>query len=128
MTARVLVVEDTPANMKLVTVLLAKQGYEVIQARTAEDAIMIARSDPPDLVLMDMHLPGMDGLEATSILKSDETTRAIPVIAVTAMAMRGDEERIRAAGCDGYVAKPIDYRKFLKEVASVLQSRGPRAA
>jgi len=128
MTARVLVVEDTPANMKLVTVLLAKQGYEVIQARTAEDAIMIARSDPPDLVLMDMHLPGMDGLEATGILKSDETTRAIPVIAVTAMAMRGDEERIRAAGCDGYVAKPIDYRKFLKEVASVLQSRGPRAA
>jgi len=128
MTARVLVVEDTPANMKLVTVLLAKQGYEVIQARTAEDAIMIARSDPPDLVLMDMHLPGMDGLEATGILKSDETTRAIPVIAVTAMAMRGDEERIRAAGCDGYVAKPIRYKEFLTEVANVLRSRGHRPA
>src|SRR4051794_28533684 len=100
MTARVLVVEDTPANMKLVTMLLVKAGYDVLQARTAEDAIAIAREEALALILMDLHLPGMDGLQATRILKDDERTRAVPVVAVTAMAMRGDEERILAAGCD----------------------------
>jgi len=128
MTARVLVVEDTPANMKLVTMLLAREGYEVLQARTAEDAIAMARAKAPDLVLMDLHLPGMDGLQATQVLKADERTSAVPVVAVTAMAMRGDEERILAAGCDAYVAKPIRYREFLKEVADVLRSRGAKAA
>jgi two-component system cell cycle response regulator DivK len=128
MSSRVLVVEDTPANMKLLTVVLAKEGYEVLQARTAEEAISIARAQALDLILMDLHLPGMDGLQATSILKGDERTRAVPVIAVTAMAMRGDEERVLAAGCDGYMAKPIRYKEFLKLVANVLHAHGAGAA
>ena len=120
MTATVLVIEDTPANMKLVTMLLTTAGYDVVQARTAEDGIMLARETPPGLILMDITLPGMDGLEATAVLKSDERTRAIPVIAVTSLAMKGDEERIRAAGCDGYIPKPIRYKEFLQQVAKVL--------
>jgi two-component system cell cycle response regulator DivK len=128
MTARVLVVEDTPANMKLVTMLLTKEGYEVLQARTAENAIAIAQEQALDLIVMDLHLPGMDGLEATSILKADERTRAVPVIAVTAMAMHGDEERVLAAGCDGYVAKPIRYKEFLKKVANMLDAHSAGAA
>ena len=118
--ATVLVVEDNPANMTLVIFLLESVGHAVINARDAEAGLTLAREEQPDLILMDIQLPGMDGLEATALLKRDETTRAIPVIALTALAMKGDEERIRAAGCDGYIAKPLAYRDFLAAMAAQL--------
>ena len=120
MSARVLVVEDTPANMKLIDLLLRKAGHEVLQARNADEAITIARGERPQLILMDIQLPGMDGLAATRILKADEATRHIPVVALTALAMKGDEQRILAAGCDGYIAKPFDYRGFMEQLARLL--------
>jgi two-component system, cell cycle response regulator DivK len=118
--ARVLVVEDNPANMTLATFLLENAGHQVLPANDAEIGITIAREQQPDLVLMDIQLPGMDGLHATAILKGDELTRRIPIIALTALAMKGDEERILAAGCDGYVAKPLAYKEFLATVAAQL--------
>lgn len=118
---KILIVEDNAANMTLAAFLLQTAGHYVLRATTAEAGLALARTDKPDLILMDIQLPGMDGLEATRLLKADETTKAIPVIALTALAMKGDEERIRAAGCDGYVAKPLDYRKFLATVAAQLQ-------
>src|SRR5207253_4659957 len=117
----ILVVEDNPTNMKLSTFLLESAEYHVICATTAEAGLMLARECRPDLILMDIQLPGMDGLQATAILKADEATRHIPVIALTALAMKGDEERIRAAGCDGYVAKPLAYKDFLTTIATHLQ-------
>jgi two-component system cell cycle response regulator DivK len=119
--ATVLVVEDNPANMTLATFLLKSAGYAVLSATDAEAGLASARAEQPDLVLMDIQLPGMDGLQACAILKKDPTTRDIPVIALTALAMKGDEERIRAAGCDGYIAKPLAYREFLATVAARLQ-------
>jgi two-component system cell cycle response regulator DivK len=118
--ARILVVEDNPTNMKLAVMLLAKVGHSVISAADAEVGLALARSEHPHLILMDIQLPGMDGLAATTLLKADEATRAIPVIALTALAMKGDEERIRAAGCDGYVAKPLAYKEFLAVIESHL--------
>jgi two-component system, cell cycle response regulator DivK len=118
--AKVLVVEDNPANMTLATFLLQSAGHTVLSATDAEAGLMVARGEQPDLILMDIQLPGMDGLEATALLKADETTRTIPVIALTALAMKGDEERIRAAGCDGYIAKPLAYREFLAVIAAQL--------
>ena len=120
--ARVLVVEDNPANMTLATFLLQSAGHTVVTAANAEIGLMLARAEQPDLILMDIQLPGMDGLEATGLLKADAATRAIPVVALTALAMKGDEERIRAAGCDGYIAKPMRYKEFLATVASQLAS------
>lgn len=120
MTSQVLVIEDTPANMKLVSILLRNSGHEVLQAWTAEEGIKLARERHPHLILMDINLPGLDGIEATKILKADEATCEIPIVAVTALAMGGDEQRIRAAGCDGYVAKPIRYKPFLQEVERFL--------
>jgi two-component system cell cycle response regulator DivK len=114
---KVLLVEDNAANMTLATFLLQSAGYEVITATDAETGVSLARSQSPALILMDIQLPGMDGLQATAQLRADESTRAIPVIALTALAMKGDEERIRAAGCDGYIAKPLDYKSFLATVA-----------
>ena len=119
--ATVLVVEDNPANMTLATFLLKSAGYAVLSATDAEAGLALARREQPDLVLMDIQLPGMDGLEACAILKKDLGTRDIPVIALTALAMKGDEERIRAAGCDGYIAKPLAYREFLATIAARLQ-------
>ena len=116
--ARILVVEDNPTNMKLVTMLLARVGHSVIAAADAEVGLSLARDEHPDLILMDIQLPGMDGLAATALLKKDEATRAIPVIALTALAMKGDEERIRAAGCDAYIAKPLAYKDFLAIIAT----------
>jgi two-component system cell cycle response regulator DivK len=118
--ARVLVVEDNAANLTLAMFLLQRAGHTMISATDAETGLTLARDEQPDLILMDMQLPGMDGLEATALLKGDERTRAIPVIALTALAMKGDEERIRAAGCDGYIAKPMRYREFLATVAAQL--------
>jgi two-component system cell cycle response regulator DivK len=117
---KVLVVEDNPANMTLATFLLKSAGHSVLSATDAESGLTLARSERPDLILMDIQLPGMDGLQATALLKADEATRAIPVIALTALAMKGDEERIRAAGCDGYIAKPLAYREFLATISNLL--------
>ena len=117
---KVLVVEDNPANMTLATFLLKSAGHTVLSATDAESGLTLARSDQPDLILMDIQLPGMDGLQATALLKADASTRAIPVIALTALAMKGDEERIRAAGCDGYIAKPLAYREFLATISNLL--------
>jgi two-component system cell cycle response regulator DivK len=93
----------------------------VIKATDAEIAVGLAATEQPDLILMDIQLPGMDGLRATGLLKADEKTRSIPVIALTALAMKGDEERIRAAGCDGYIAKPLAYKEFLATISAELE-------
>jgi two-component system cell cycle response regulator DivK len=106
--------------MKLATFLLQWAGHTVLSASDAEGALRLARGEQPHLILMDIHLPGMDGLEATALLKREVATRAIPVIALTALAMKGDEERIRAAGCDGYIAKPMRYQEFLATIAAQL--------
>lgn len=119
--ARVLIVEDNPANMTLAVFLLQSAGHTVLTATDAETGLTLARAEQPDLVLMDIQLPGIDGLEATAVLKRSAATRAIPVIALTALAMKGDEERIRAAGCDGYIAKPLAYKEFLATVAAQLE-------
>jgi len=121
--AKVLVVEDNPANMTLATFLLESVGHTVLKAQDAEAGVGLARSERPDLVLMDIQLPGMDGLRATSILKADAATRDISVIALTALAMKGDEERIRSAGCDGYIAKPLSYKDFLETISRELERR-----
>ena len=118
--ANVLIIEDNAPNMTLAIFLLRSVGHSVLTATDAEAGLALARAEHPDLILMDIQLPGMDGLEATGLLKRDETTRAIPVIALTALAMKGDEARIRAAGCDGYIAKPMRYQDFLKTVAEQL--------
>ena len=114
--AKVLIVEDNPTNMTLAVFLLQSAGHTVLTATDAEAGLTLARNKQPDLILMDIQLPGMDGLEATALLKRDDATRAIPVIALTALAMKGDEERIRAAGCDGYIVKPTRYKEFLAAI------------
>ena len=118
--ARILIVEDNATNRKLAVLILETAGYTVLSAADAEAGLTVAREERPDLILMDIQLPGMDGLEATALLKGDDATRAIPVIALTALAMIGDEERIRAAGCDGYVAKPMRYQELLATIAAQL--------
>ena len=119
--ATILLIEDNAANMLFEVFLLQSAGHTVLSAADAEAGLTRAHEAHPDLILMDIQLPGMDGLEATTLLKRDDATRAIPVIALTALAMRGDEERIRAAGCDAYVAKPIRYQEFLATVAAQLE-------
>ena len=118
--ARILVVEDNAANLTLATFLLQRMGHTVLSATDAESGLAIATAEVPDLILMDVQLPGMDGLQATVLLKASDVTRAIPVIALTALAMKGDEARIRAAGCDGYIAKPMRYQEFLDTIAAQL--------
>ncbi|MBA3458902.1 MAG: response regulator [Deltaproteobacteria bacterium] len=118
--AKILVIEDNPANMTLATFLLQSANHVVLGATDAETGLTMAREQQPSLILMDIQLPGMDGLAATIILKKDEATRSIPVLALTALAMKGDEERIRAAGCDGYIAKPMRYKEFLETIAAHL--------
>lgn len=118
--ATILIVEDNPANMKLAVFVLEQAGYSVISAIDAELGLTLAREQHPDLIMMDVQLPGMDGLAATALLKQDEATREIPVIALTALAMKGDEARIREAGCDAYIAKPIRYQEVLATVAAHL--------
>jgi two-component system cell cycle response regulator DivK len=118
--AKVLIIEDNATNMTLAIFLLQSAGHAVLSATDAEAGLALARDEQPDLILMDIQLPGMDGLEATALLKRDQATRAIPVIALTALAMKGDEARIRAAGCDGYIAKPMRYQEFLTTVAEQL--------
>ena len=118
--SKILIVEDNAANMKLAMVVLSSAGHSVLSATDAETGLTLARSEQPQLILMDIHLPGMDGLAAIALLKNDDATRAIPVLVLTALAMKGDEERIRAAGCDGYIAKPMRYQEVLSTVAAQL--------
>ena len=106
--------------MTLAIFLLESAGHSVINATDAEAGLTLARDEQPQLILMDIQLPGMDGLEATRLLKQDDATRGIPVIALTALAMKGDEQRILAAGCDGYIAKPLDYKDFLASIKARL--------
>ena len=119
---KILVVEDNPVNRRLVEFLLRSNGYRVHQVATAEDAFEALQDDRPHLILMDLRLPGTDGLTATMRLKADPATRDIPVLAVTAYAMPGDREQALAAGCAGYITKPIDPGMFLREVASFLDT------
>ena len=121
--AKVLLVEDNPQNMTLATFLLESAGHSVLRASDAEAGLTLAEAEQPDLILMDIQLPGMDGLQATGLLKADAATRDIPVIALTALAMKGDEARIRAAGCDGYIAKPLSYKDFLETISTQLEKR-----
>ena len=121
---RILVVDDNNTNLKLVSDVLEFDGYRILKASDAESAQEVIRSTPPDLILMDIALPGMDGLSLTRLLKADETTRHIVVVALTAFAMKGDDARAREAGCDGYITKPIDTRSLPVAVAGYL--RGER--
>lgn len=120
----VLIVDDNPTNLKLLSYVLSHQGYDVQTAGDGPSALEALRVRRPRLILMDLQLPGIDGLALTRSLKGDPATRDIVVLAVTAYAMKGDEERARAAGCDGYVAKPIDTRAFPALVAGYL-ARSP---
>ena len=121
--ARVLVVEDNDMNMQLVEYLLEEGGYQIVKAASGEDALSIARSgEPVDLILMDIHLPGIDGLSVVREMKTDARTKAIPILALTAHAMRGDRDRFLEAGCDGYISKPIDVKTFLTSIRSYLRA------
>jgi CheY-like chemotaxis protein len=117
----VLIVEDNPVNMELAQDLLEIRGYRVLTAPSAEEGLGIARDQRPDMVLMDIGLPGMDGLEATRRLKEDPATRDIPVVCLTAHAMEGDQDKAMSVGAVGYITKPIDTREFADRVASYLK-------
>ena len=114
--ALVLIVEDNPRNLKLVRNLLDHAGYRTLGVSNAEDGIELARSRRPDLVLMDVQLPGMDGVEALARLRAEPDAGEIPIVALTAFAMKGDEEKIRQGGCEAYLSKPISVVKFLETV------------
>lgn len=116
----ILIVEDNDLNMKLFNDLLQAHGYDTVQTMDGRNALALAREHMPDLILMDIQLPEISGLEVTKMLKADDDLRHIPVIAVTAFAMKGDEEKIREGGCEGYIAKPISVPTFLETVAKFL--------
>jgi len=117
----VLVVDDTPANQKLLKILLAGEQYDVRVAGNAEEALTVLETFRPQMILMDILLPGVDGLELTRQLRADPRTRDIHILGLTACAMPGDAERVLAAGCDGYLTKPIDVHSFLATVAGHLR-------
>jgi len=121
MTKKVLIVEDNELNMKLFHDLLDAHGYETLQTRDGIEALEIARVNHPDLILMDIQLPEVSGLEVTKWIKEDDNLRSIPVIAVTAFAMKGDEEKIREGGCEAYISKPISVTQFLETVQRFLR-------
>lgn len=121
--AKILVIEDNPANMKLASLLLRNAGHEVLCAVDAETGLTMARDGQPDLILMDIQLPGMDGLAATALLKQDPVTADIPVIALTAMAMKADQEKSQIAGCDAYIAKPLRYQALYAAIDALLAAR-----
>lgn len=120
MAKKVLIVEDNELNMKLFNDLLEAHGYVTLKTKDGIQALSIARESLPDLILMDIQLPEVSGLEVTKWLKEDDATRSIPVIAVTAFAMKGDEDRIRQGGCEDYIAKPITVSRFLETVQKYL--------
>ena len=118
--AKILIIEDNPANMKLARLLLRHIGHNVLCAVDAEIGLTMARQEQPDLILMDIQLPGMDGLTATALLKRDPVTAATPVIALTALAMKADEEKSLLAGCDAYIVKPLRYQELYAAVNTLL--------
>ena len=120
MNKKILVIEDNPHNMKMVNLILTKSGYDVIQATYAEQGIILASDESPDLVLMDIQLPEMSGIEAAQILKANESTKGIKILAITAYAIHGDKKKLLESGCDGYIAKPIRYKEFLKTIQEAL--------
>ena len=122
MSKTVLIVEDNELNMKLFHDLLEAQGYDTLQTKDGREALQLAREHRPDLVLMDIQLPEVSGLEVTKWIKEDENLRDIPVIAVTAFAMKGDEEKIRQGGCEAYIAKPISVSEFLETVQKFIDA------
>jgi two-component system, cell cycle response regulator DivK len=122
---RILIVDDNPTNLKLVGFLLAGHGYELRTATDAEEALAVLEDFRPRLIVMDLQMPGMDGLELTRRLKAEPRTRDIIILAVTAYAMKGDEERARNAGCDGYVTKPIDTRELPRLIADCIARQPP---
>jgi CheY-like chemotaxis protein len=117
---KILVVDDNPVNLKLVSELLSLSGFETLKSMDAEQAQEIIKEHHPDLILMDIGLPGMDGLQLTRLLKNDNRTRHIRIVAVTAFAMKSDMERVTAAGCDGFITKPIDTRTFVDQISKYL--------
>lgn len=121
MPAEILIIEDNPFNMELVRDLLEANGYLVREAVTAQDGINAIKEKKPDLVLMDVQLPGMDGLTATRILREDTNLTGLLIVALTAHAMKGDEDKVLEAGCNGYISKPIDTRRFPVQVAEFLE-------
>lgn len=116
----VLVVEDNDMNMQLVEYLLQEEGLEIIKATSGEEALEIVGTRRPDLVLMDIHLPGMDGLSVARAMRQESRTRDVPILALTAHAMRGDRDRFMEADCDGYISKPIDVRNFISTIRTYL--------
>ena len=124
MNAEILVIDDNPTNLKLVSELLEFEGHRILQAVDAEVAQVVLAGTLPSLILMDIALPGMDGLTLTRKLKADQRTRHIPIVALTAFAMKGDDQRAFDAGCDGYITKPIDTRKLPEQVAAFLVQGG----
>lgn len=123
--AKILLVEDNEMNRDMLSRRLAKRGYEVLIAVEGEQGVALARTGSPDLVLMDMSLPVLDGWEATRRLKSDPATRSIPIIALTAHAMAGDREKAREAGCDDFDTKPVELPRLLSKIEGLLQKRSP---
>jgi len=123
MSYRILVVDDSNLNRKLVTTLLHANAFDILQAEDAEHAIVLAINELPDLILMDIQLPGMDGYEATHRLRETPETRNIPIIALTAHAMPADEQRAREAGCNGYISKPINTRNFVPQLRKYLEGQ-----
>jgi len=121
MSKTILIVEDNELNMKLFNDLLQAHGYNTLQARDGRLVIDLTRKNRPDLILMDIQLPEISGLEIAKMLKADDDLRDIPVVAVTAFAMKGDEQKIRNGGCDGYIAKPISVANFLQTVSKFLE-------
>jgi two-component system, cell cycle response regulator DivK len=120
MKCTILVIEDNPVNMRLVRLILRTQGYTVCEAATGQEALNLLETEMPGLILLDMQLPGMDGFTLAARLKGDPRTDAIPLVAVTALAMKGDAERVLAAGCDAYLPKPIDAKELIEVIEQCL--------
>jgi two-component system, cell cycle response regulator DivK len=124
--ATILIIEDNRTNMKLATLLVRNAGHAALCAVDAETGLTLARSERPHLILMDIQLPGIDGLAATRLLKQDPATAAIPVIALTAMAMRGDDQKTKDAGCDAYITKPLRYQELYEAIDALLTKATPQ--
>jgi len=120
---RILVVEDNERNMYLITFILEKMGHGVLRAVTGEEGVEAAERERPDLILMDIQLPGIDGLEATKRIRASAAAREIPIVAITSFAMTGDRERLLAAGCNGYIEKPIDPETIMDQISGFLGGR-----
>ena len=120
MSNKILVVEDNEMNMQLFEYLLEESGFEIVKATTGEEALKLATESKPDLILMDIHLPGMDGLSVVRELKANGDMDNVPILALTAHAMRGDKDRFLQAGCDGYISKPIDVKTFIPSIQQFL--------